>query len=300
MSRAADVARQARARGVRAAVPLLVTPGSEQIRATIERDGQLRALRGDRRRRARERLRPVHRPVAARRGRGRRAQRDRDLLQPQLPAPQRRARDDAELHREPGDRHRVRARGNARLRSAARRAHRRRRRAVPARAAAARAGGSRRAASRARASALRRAARGRARHRAARSIRRASACSALAPWPAWDGGDFVGLPLLLKTQGKTTTDHISPAGPWLRYRGHLDKFSDNLFLGARDAFTGETRARRRAARARVPGRRLALGRRRRSQLRRGQQPRARRALAAPARRRRRDRAQLRAHSRDRT
>ena len=64
--------------------------------------------------------------------------------------------------------------------------------------------------------------------------------AALAPWPAWDGRDFVSLPVLLKTRGKTTTDHISPAGPWLRYRGHLDKFSDNLFLGARDVFTGET------------------------------------------------------------
>ncbi len=45
--------------------------------------------------------------------------------------------------------------------------------------------------------------------------------------------------VLLKTVGKTTTDHISPAGPWLRYRGHLDKISDNLFLGATNAFTGE-------------------------------------------------------------
>src|SRR5262247_120234 len=43
------------------------------------------------------------------------------------------------------------------------------------------------------------------------------------PWPAWDGKDFLDMPVLIKTQGKTTTDHISPAGPWLRYRGHLDK-----------------------------------------------------------------------------
>ena len=60
------------------------------------------------------------------------------------------------------------------------------------------------------------------------------------PWPAWDGRDFLDLPLLLKTRGKTTTDHISPAGAWLRYRGHLDKFSDNMFLGANNAFTGES------------------------------------------------------------
>ncbi len=61
----------------------------------------------------------------------------------------------------------------------------------------------------------------------------------LAPFPRWDGQDFRGLVVLLKTVGKTTTDHISPAGPWLRYRGHLDKISDNLFLGATNAFTGE-------------------------------------------------------------
>jgi aconitate hydratase len=59
------------------------------------------------------------------------------------------------------------------------------------------------------------------------------------PWAAWDGKDFVDMPVLIKTQGKTTTDHISPAGPWLRYRGHLDKFSDNMFMGATNAFSGE-------------------------------------------------------------
>jgi aconitate hydratase len=47
------------------------------------------------------------------------------------------------------------------------------------------------------------------------------------------------LPLLIKTKGKTTTDHISPAGPWLKYRGHLDKISDNMFLGATSAFSSE-------------------------------------------------------------
>src|SRR5262245_49732499 len=51
--------------------------------------------------------------------------------------------------------------------------------------------------------------------------------------------DFVEMPLLLKTRGKTTTDHISPAGFWLRFRGHLDKISDNMFLGAVNAYTGE-------------------------------------------------------------
>ena len=46
------------------------------------------------------------------------------------------------------------------------------------------------------------------------------------------------MPVLLKAKGKTTTDHISPAGPWLRYRGHLDRFSDNMFMGAVNAFSG--------------------------------------------------------------
>ena len=59
------------------------------------------------------------------------------------------------------------------------------------------------------------------------------------PWPAWEGNDFTDMPVLMKTQGKTTTDHISPAGPWLRYRGHLDKFSDNMFMGATNAYTGD-------------------------------------------------------------
>jgi aconitate hydratase len=61
----------------------------------------------------------------------------------------------------------------------------------------------------------------------------------LEPWPKWDGKDFLDMPVLMKTKGKTTTDHISPAGYWLRYRGHLDKFSDNLLMGATNGFTAE-------------------------------------------------------------
>jgi aconitate hydratase A / 2-methylisocitrate dehydratase len=62
----------------------------------------------------------------------------------------------------------------------------------------------------------------------------------LQPWPAWDGRDFLDMPILMKTKGKTTTDHISAAGYWLRFRGHLDRFSDNLLMGATNAYTGET------------------------------------------------------------
>ena len=61
----------------------------------------------------------------------------------------------------------------------------------------------------------------------------------LEPWPPWDGNDVVNAPVLLKAKGKTTTDAISPAGPWLRLRGHLDKFSDNMFMGAINAYTDE-------------------------------------------------------------
>jgi aconitate hydratase A / 2-methylisocitrate dehydratase len=61
----------------------------------------------------------------------------------------------------------------------------------------------------------------------------------LTPFVAWDGKDYDKLPLLLKATGKCTTDHISPAGPWLRFRGHLDNISDNMFTGAVNAFTGD-------------------------------------------------------------
>ena len=59
----------------------------------------------------------------------------------------------------------------------------------------------------------------------------------LKPFPKWDGKDFIELAVLLKAKGKCTTDHISPAGPWLRYRGHLDKISDNMFIGVTNAFS---------------------------------------------------------------
>ncbi len=62
----------------------------------------------------------------------------------------------------------------------------------------------------------------------------------LMPFPAWDGKDLIGLPVLMKAVGKCTTDHISAAGPWLRYRGHLENISNNLFLGVNNAFADET------------------------------------------------------------
>jgi aconitate hydratase len=62
----------------------------------------------------------------------------------------------------------------------------------------------------------------------------------LEPFSAWDGRDYTGLPLLIKALGKCTTDHISMAGPWLKYRGHLDNISNNMLIGAVNAFTEAT------------------------------------------------------------
>lgn len=60
----------------------------------------------------------------------------------------------------------------------------------------------------------------------------------LEPFPAWDGQDFTALPLLIKAKGKCTTDHISPGGKWLPYRGNIDRISDNLLERAVNAFNG--------------------------------------------------------------
>jgi aconitate hydratase len=62
----------------------------------------------------------------------------------------------------------------------------------------------------------------------------------LSPFAAWDGTDMMGLKLLIKAFGKCTTDHISMAGPWLKFRGHLDNISNNMLIGAINAFNMET------------------------------------------------------------
>ena len=61
-------------------------------------------------------------------------------------------------------------------------------------------------------------------------------------FPIWDGKNIMGAKLLIKAKGKCTTDHISMAGPWLRYRGHLDNISNNMLIGAENAFTGKANA----------------------------------------------------------
>ena len=62
----------------------------------------------------------------------------------------------------------------------------------------------------------------------------------LTPFAPWDGEDLIGLKLLIKAKGKCTTDHISMAGPWLRFRGHLDNISDNMLIGAENAYNEKT------------------------------------------------------------
>ena len=68
---------------------------------------------------------------------------------------------------------------------------------------------------------------------------KSSRLALLDPFAPPEAGEYIEMPLLLKTQGKTTTDHISPAGKWLRFRGHLDNISDNMFSGAIRAWTKE-------------------------------------------------------------
>jgi aconitate hydratase len=62
----------------------------------------------------------------------------------------------------------------------------------------------------------------------------------LSPFTAWEGVDLKGLKLLIKAKGKCTTDHISMAGPWLKFRGHLDNISNNMLIGAVNAFNEKT------------------------------------------------------------
>jgi aconitate hydratase len=236
MSRAADVAAQAAARGVRAAATLLVTPGSEQIRATVERDGQL------------GRLREIGAVVLAnacgpcigqwRRGDGDgapntivttfnrnfsgrndgRAATMSFIASPEIATALALA---GRLAFDPR-RDALTGSDGAEFRLAA-----------PRRAPEVPPDGFVRDAS----CYVAPPANGRAAPLAIPTD--SDRLQRLDPWPAWDGRDFEELPVLIKTRGKTTTDQIAPAGPWLRYRGHLDRFSDNLLCGAVDAFTGE-------------------------------------------------------------
>jgi aconitate hydratase len=236
MSRAADVAAQIKWHGLAAAVPLLVTPGSEQIRATIERDGQMQALEDvgatvlanacgpciGQWRRAGEAARAPNTIVTSynrnfpRRNDGQPTTMN-FIASPELVTAFAAA---GRLSFNPLTDTLVAADGTLFKLEPPQPAP-----DVPPD----------------------RFARGVARYVAPPADGRDIAltidpCSErlqrLDPWPAWDGADFLDMPVLLKARGKTTTDHISPAGPWLRYRGHLDRFSDNMFMGAVNAFSG--------------------------------------------------------------
>ena len=234
MSRAASVARQAKSRGLEARVPFLVTPGSEQVRATIERDGQMRALEaiggsvlanacgpciGQWRRNATAAPNTIvtsfNRNFPARNDG--QASTMNFIASPEIVTALALAgrlsfnpmvdtlpgADGAFRLTPPEAAPEVPEQGFVRSRSACI--------APPADASSV----------------------------VLRIDPASTRIQALHPWPAWDGADFLAMPVLIKTRGKTTTDHISPAGPWLKYRGHLDRFSDNLLLGAVNAFSGE-------------------------------------------------------------
>ena len=238
MSRAADVAEQARAHGLQAATPLMVTPGSEQVRATIERDGQmesLRAINGNVLANAcgpcigqwrREKLLDgVPNTIVTsynrnfpRRNDGR-SETMNFIASPEIiialslagklsfnPLADELTGSDGEVFRlaSPQEAPEVPPGGFAR--------------GGPTYVAPPEDGGD-------------------VRVEVASDSER---LQLLEPFPTWDGKDFLKLPVLMKVKGKCTTDHISPAGPWLRYRGHLDRFSDNMFMGAINAYTDET------------------------------------------------------------
>ena len=180
-----------------------------------------RRSRGHRRDRPRQRLRPVHRSVAACRRAGG-SERDRHVVQPQLPGAQRRQREHARIHRVPRNRCGDGARRTARrfVPARVRSAHRRR----PARA-------------RLRAGAVGFVAPADEPDEVTITVPAGSdRIELLEPFAAWDGDDLRGLRVLLKAVGKCTTDQVSPAGKWLQYRGHLTNISRNLFLGANNAF----------------------------------------------------------------
>ena len=236
MSRAADVAAQAKAHGLKAVVPLMVTPGSEQVRATIERDGQMQALKDidaivlanacgpciGQWRRAKE-VAAAPNTIVTSYNRNFPARNDAHATtmnfigSPEIVTALAIA---GKLSFNPVTDSLIGADGKPFRLAPPKVAPE-----VP----------------------LRQFARGRSAYVAppedGRTVTlavdpRSERLQVIERWPAWDGKDLVDLPVLLKTRGKTTTDHISPAGPWLRYRGHLDKFSDNLLMGAVNAFTG--------------------------------------------------------------
>ena len=237
MSRAADVAEQAKAHGVKSAVPFLVTPGSEQVRATIERDGQMQSLKDidgtvlanacgpciGQWRRARK-VAAVPNTIVTSYNRNFPARNDGQpttmnfIASPEIVTAFALS---GKLSFNPLTDPLIGADGQPFKLNPPKPAPE-----VPAK-----------NFDRGHANYIAPPADG---SRVMLSVDpKSQRLQLMQPWPAWDGKDFVDVPVLLKTKGKTTTDHISPAGPWLRLRGHLDKFSDNMCMGAINAYTGE-------------------------------------------------------------
>ena len=237
MSRAADVAEQAKAHGVKAAVPFLVTPGSEQVRATIERDGQMQSLKD------------INGTVLANACGPCIGQWRRSVAADAVPNTIVTSYNRNFPRRNDGSPTTMNFIGSPEIVTALALAKRLSFNPLTD------------ALSDAEGKPFRLEPPSPAPEVPARDFDRGQATyitppedgssitlqvdskserlQLMEPWPAWDGRDFADMPVLIKTQGKTTTDHISPAGPWLRYRGHLDKFSDNMFMGATNAFNGE-------------------------------------------------------------
>ena len=237
MSRAADVAEQAKAHGVKAAVPFLVTPGSEQVRATIERDGQMQSLKD------------INGTVLANACGPCIGQWRRSVAADAVPNTIVTSYNRNFPRRNDGSPTTMNFIGSPEIVTALALAKRLSFNPLTD------------ALSDAEGKPFRLESPSPAPEVPARDFDRGQATyitppedgssitlqvdpkserlQLMEPWPAWDGKDFADMPVLIKTQGKTTTDHISPAGPWLRYRGHLDKFSDNMFMGATNAFNGE-------------------------------------------------------------
>jgi len=237
MSRAADVAEQAKAHGVKAAVPFLITPGSEQVRATIERDGQMQSLKD------------INGTVLANACGPCIGQWRRSVAADAVPNTIVTSYNRNFPRRNDGSPTTMNFIGSPEIVTALALAKRLSFNPLTD------------ALSDAEGKPFRLESPSPAPEVPARDFDRGQATyitppedgssitlqvdskserlQLMEPWPAWDGRDFADMPVLIKTQGKTTTDHISPAGPWLRYRGHLDKFSDNMFMGATNAFNGE-------------------------------------------------------------
>ena len=230
ITRAASIARQAAAAGPHRQGPaadhtrLGADPRHDRTRRPPRRP------RGGRRHRARQRVRSLHRPVEPARGDHRAHEHDRHLLQPQLPEAQRRLGQDAGIRHVARHRDGDSAQRSARLRS------RRPTRSPPRTApevtldapvgqvlpdAGYDPGEDTFTAPPADGSAVEVAV-----------SPDSDRLQLLEPFPAWNGEDYRELPVLVKAQGKFTTDHISMAGPWLKYRGHLENISGNLYLGA--------------------------------------------------------------------